>query len=388
VKYRGKAHGLARGTGSTQNSTRDVQSVLFLCLAGVGDSLLATAAIGALKRCLPHARVTVLTMLGGARKVMERCPHADDVLHFDFQREGLLRSLRYVLELRRRRFDVSILTYPANRIEYNMISFLIGATARLGHRYNHLDRVCGNWLNTHGIREDDGLSNIEENLRLAECVIGAKMPNAGVTLTRESGWGAFGTKWLSENDLQGKKVIGFHPGCDTRKNHINRRWPPDSFAALGRILVEEAEAAILVFGGSEEEELKEHIASAIGPSATAVKAMDLPDTCALIAACGHFVSNDSGLMHLASALGVSTTAIFGPTNPVWLRNPSAPRNEILMGLPCQPCFYYSPRHLRCRHGDFRCVRNLPPERVAAVVLSTLASSRFHHLATKRSSTRE
>ncbi len=350
----------------------NITSVLVFCLAGIGDTLLATPALRALRDGFPHVKITALTMLAGARTILAQCPYIDEVLHFDFQGQGVLPSLKFVFGLRRHRFDASILAYPSNRFEYNVISFLVGARIRIGHRYNHLDVLCGNWLNSVHVKEDDELSNIEENIRLVEFLTGEECPDATVAFDLADDSKKYATQWLAKHDCGNRTLVGFHPGCDTRKNHVKRRWPREHFVALGRILSKEAGARILVFGGSEEDELKRHIVSGIDSDAVSVGTTTLLETCALIAACKHFVSNDSGLMHLAGALGVPTTSIFGPTSPTWLRNPSAPRDELTLGLPCQPCFYYSPRHLRCRYKDYRCLWRLSPSQVASSVLTRLA----------------
>jgi hypothetical protein len=68
---------------------------------------------------------------------------------------------------------------------------------------------------------------------------------------------------------------------------------------------------------------------------------------------------------------VPSTGIFGPTSATWVRVPNAQREEATLGLPCQPCFYYSPRHVRCQFGDFRCLHRLTPDLVAEGVLRSL-----------------
>jgi heptosyltransferase-2 len=347
--------------------------ILVFCLPGIGDALLFTPAFRALKQGLPDAHVTAVAMFAGTRDILEDNPHVDEVILFDFIREGVLRSLRFVWGLRRRCFDMSILAYPSNRLEYNVIARMVGAKKRVGHRYRKLDWVCGNWLNTDTVVEDDTLSNIEENLRLASVVTGKPHADARVEFALNREARAFAVRWLWERKLTGRMLIGFHPGGSTRKNHRNKRWAAVRYVELGRMLARDCDAAILVFGGADETAECREIASGIGEDAHVVNTMDLGQTCALINACAHFVSNDSALMHLAGAMGVPTTGIFGPTSAPWVRIPDAPRQEVALELDCQPCFRYSPRHLSCRHGDFRCLSNLNAERVAEVVKAALSA---------------
>ncbi|NJL71568.1 MAG: glycosyltransferase family 9 protein [Candidatus Competibacteraceae bacterium] len=106
---------------------------------------------------------------------------------------------------------------------------------------------------------------------------------------------------MEERQLIGKRIIGLHPGCDTRKNHAQRRWPTAQFADLCSRLSARPETVVLVFGGPEETTLKHSVVDGLGERVLVVDTPSLLDTCALIERCVHFISNDSGLMHLAGA---------------------------------------------------------------------------------------
>jgi heptosyltransferase-2 len=186
---------------------------------------------------------------------------------------------------------------------------------------------------------------------------------------------ALADRWLAEHEVKGKLLVGFHPGGSTNKNHVHKRWPPEHFIEFGRILVTRVNVSILVFGGPEEDPLKQHIAAGIGDNALCVEVDSIFETAALMAACHQFVSNDSALLHLAGALDVPTWGIFGPTNAQWVRIPGVRRRELILGMPCQPCFSYSPTHLLCEEGDFACLRDLRPDHVADEVISALETSR-------------
>ena len=303
--------------------------------------------------------------------MLEHNPDVDEVLHFDFMHESKLKAWRFVMGLRRRRFDATILGYPSNRLEYNAIARLVGSPLRVGHRYNHLDMRCGNCLNNVTVREDDAANNIEENLRLVEALTGDASNDTRVELRLTPEHESFAEAWLRRKGLGEKTLVGFHAGGSRGKNHTNKRWAPESFIELGRTLVTEAGATVVMLGGPKEAELRERIVTGVGAGAVSAETSDIMETAALVARCRHFVSNDSALMHLAGALGVPTSGIFGPTSAEWVRMPHSPRTEVRLGLPCQPCFYYSPRHLSCEQGGFRCLRELKPEQVMPSVLSSL-----------------
>lgn len=337
------------------------RSILVFCLAGIGDTIMATPTLHALKRSFPRARLAAITMLAGARDVLGQHPDLDELLHFDFLKEGIWNSLRFMHKLRQREFDVAIATYPSNRLEYSLLLWLTGATKKVGHRYHNLDLLCGNFLKNLALLEDNALTNIEENLALVRLLGGNSAPSTPPQVFLNETHREFARVWLDDHGVGDKRLIGFHPGGDTKKNHVKKRWPTEKFTALGKALTADDEITILLFGGPGEEEVMNEIASSLGNKAVSVATETFSQTCALLERCTHFVSNDSGLMHAAGALGVPTTAIFGPTNPVWAKNPWAKRTEVSRGLSCQPCFYYSPRHLCCQFGDFRCIAGISVE---------------------------
>lgn len=351
------------------------QRILVFCLPGIGDALLFTPAFRAIKDALPDAHVTALVMFRGTAQILERNPHVDEIVHHDFVGASRWQTLRFVLGLRRRRFDVTILGYPANRFGYNAVAWLIGSPVRIGHRYLHLDLVNGNFLNTRSVREDDSLTNIQENLRLVSLLTRDECTDLRVEFEVMPEMKAYAGQWLEARGLAGQCLIGFHPGGSTFKNHVHKRWPPSSFVELGRRLHTDTGARVLVFGGPEEGPLVTEVARSIGPAALSVTGTDLLETCALMQRCAHFVSNDSALLHLAGAMHVPTTAIFGPTSAEWVRIPGVPRIEVRKGLPCQPCFYYSPRDVQCAFGDFRCLHELSVDEVARKVSAVMQDSR-------------
>ena len=162
---------------------------------------------------------------------------------------------------------------------------------------------------------------------------------------------------ISEDDL----VIGFHPGCATLKNHIKRRWEPEKFAALAKLLIENEKAKILLFGGQDEEGLKENIFTKIcSPGVFIVKAKSLPDSAAVMKRCNLFITNDSSLMHVASALQLNVIAIIGPTNTNFIHPWKTEHKIATLSLECSPCFFYSPKPLKCYRDDvlYKCIKEL------------------------------
>ena len=340
-----------------------ISKILVLCLPGIGDALLYTPALRSLREHFPKAQIWVLVMFKGSQEVLERNPHVDRVILWEFLKEGALRSFKFLLELRHRRFDISIMSYPANRIEYSFVHLLVGAKRRYGHRYHHRDLSSLNILHGRTIWEDDERHNVEENLALLRLLgIEAQRPmSLELYLSEEDR--AFADGWLTRRQLKRKPLIGFHAGTAEFKNQAKRRWAKEKFASLGDALAQELGARILIFGGPEEGQLKEGIRRCMSQPGLVVMDTTMRQTAALIEKCALFVSNDSALMHTAAAMKVPCVVIFGPTNPKWVYPYGTNYRLVRRDLPCSPCFYYSARPLTCVRGDFACVEGIEVQQV-------------------------
>jgi heptosyltransferase-2 len=101
----------------------------------------------------------------------------------------------------------------------------------------------------------------------------------------------------------------------------------------------------------------------------------LRETIAIIGSCDAFVSNDSGLMHVAAAMKVPTVALLGPTNPAFIHPWKTSFKIVRSGIECSPCFYYSPKPLTCpRHIDYRCMAQISVDMVQKALTELLARS--------------
>jgi heptosyltransferase-2 len=204
---------------------------------------------------------------------------------------------------------------------------------------------------------------VQTNIKLIEKLLNIKFdeePTLELFITEEDE--ARAQKFLSEkNLLKDDLVIGFHPGCATLKNHIKRRWETEKFAELGKKLIDEHHAKILVFGGPDEEELKTSVKEKIdSQDAFAVNTNGILQSAAIMKHTNIFVTNDSSQMHIAAALQLKVVAIIGPTNPHYIHPWKAEHKIVTLNLECSPCFFYSPRPLICSRDDvqFKCIKEL------------------------------
>lgn len=158
-------------------------------------------------------------------------------------------------------------------------------------------------------------------------------------------------------------LIGLNPGAEYGPA---KRWPVAYFAAVGKAL--SRRALFVIFGGRADEPLAEELERELGGAGAACANLagktSLRELCACLRLCGGLLTNDTGPMHLAAALGTPVAALFGSTSPELTGPglPGAPGSIILRrGAPCSPCF------LRECPIDFRCMKELGPEQAVQAV---------------------
>lgn len=341
--------------------------ILVNALSGIGDALMFTPSLKLLKKAYPDAEIHALVMFKAVRDFYERNENIGKVFYKDFMSEGYFKSLKYIFSLRGS-YDISINVYPSNRKEYNVINFLLGAKQRAAVKYLRKDFQNFGWLNNVRITENDSLHNVQTNLKLCEKLTSKKLteePLLNLPLIQSDF--DFADLFLRDKKINAEDlVIGFHPGSAILKNQINRRWEPHKFAQLGKKIIETYRAKILIFGGPTEETLKQDIVNHINSqNAFSVVSHNLTESAAIMKRCNVFVTNDSSLMHVASAFQLKVVAIIGPTNQNYIHPWKTEHKIVRLDLDCSPCFIYSPRPLICSREDvkYKCIKHLEVEQV-------------------------
>ena len=164
-------------------------------------------------------------------------------------------------------------------------------------------------------------------------------------------------RWRQANGRSGRAAVARAPGA----GGISNRWT--SYPEAARLLAERG-LEVWVIGGPAERGLAQEIVAAGGPGVRDLTGTDLRNGVLAMAAAGVAISNDSGLMHIAAALGTPTMGIFGPTSPyLWapLNGLAATVVQSKSVLSCQPC-----QSTICRMNDHRCMRDIPAEEVVAI----------------------
>jgi lipopolysaccharide heptosyltransferase II len=331
--------------------------ILVVKLASMGDLLLSTPALRALRETYPQARIDLLVTPEsvGILKGWQAIDHIIvlDKYLFDYPSQMLLhpdRLLRLTTfwnTLRDGHYDAVLLlhhlTLPFGRLKHQVLMRATGAKWRVG-----LDNGHGWFLNVRV--KDDGFGALHEaeyNMAVAQAV-GATVTDKRlfIPLTEEDRVRA---RQLLYNEVAPESIlrpiIALHPGSGGYSTA--RRWAPERFAKLADTLFHDFGGQIVLVGGPEEAELHQQIIS-MTQSTVPVRSLagkgSVHVTAAILELVDLFVGNDAGPMHLAAAVGTPVVAIFGLSNyRAWgpyTGGVAGRRAEVVhLDLPCMPCFY-------------------------------------------------
>jgi len=341
----------------------EMHKIIVTPLIGLGDVLMTTPALALLKRHMPQAHITYCTMNKGTFEILKGNPDIDRLQYYPMLGPNKAAALWQILRGCSGRFDVSINFYPSNRIHYNLFSLLTLARVRIGHTYLRMNFSQANWVKNRTIVEDDRRHCVEENVALLTFfgIDPAAVPVPPLKLCLDNKEieeaGAF------RKHYGDRPLVGVHAGTSVFKGHAARRWPKERFAALIKSV---PEARFVLFGTAEEEEANRYIVeNAAAPDRIVlVNDRTIRRAAAIIRVCDFFVTNDSGLMHVAAATDTPVIAIIGPTNPAYIYPWGVEHRLITAPTACRHCFHYSPRPLRCANPtQFECLNAITVEAV-------------------------
>ena len=378
---------------NTQRTLPPVAHILVVKLAGIGDLLLATPALQALRDTYPLARIDLLVTPDSAGllngwKVVDNIIVLDKYL-FDRPQQvikkpqTLLRLKELWQTLRAGHYDAVLLfhhlTLPFGRLKHQLLMRASGARWRVG-----LDNGHGWFLNVRV--KDQGFGAMHEAeyaLAIAEAV-GAVVKDKHLILPlsdierQQARQILYGGDGMQESESIPRPLIALHPGSGGYS--IARRWPPERFARLADTLYHDFGGQVIILGGPEEKELHQDIISRMSsevPVRSLAGKASIKTTAAILELADVFIGNDAGVMHLAAAVGAPTVAIFSLSNAdAWgpyTGDPTSKRATIVrLDLPCMPCFYSG--HLLgtpqgCSTHD--CITQLQVDPVAAAARKML-----------------
>lgn len=342
--------------------------ILLVRLRLIGDVVLTTPVIAALRRHFPTAHLAYLVEPDAA-PVVRANPHLDDVIVAAPRRSSSLRRLRADLalarRLRREHFDIAIDLHGGPRSAW--LTLASGAAMRIGYT------IPGrSWMYTHVVPRSPDLAPRHSVRTQSDLLAPLGITDADPSTTPVEMPVNIAAAARVDARLAAAGIGPEHPLVlvHVSANNPFRRWPPESFVeVLVRLARQDPRRRLIVQSGPSDSGAATRIASEarnkLGPSADAVPDLgefDLEEIRVLAERAAVYIGGDSGLMHIAATSSVPIVAILGPTlaercQP-W-RPPGAFVDMLDAGpLPCRPC-----RQRHCEPGDFRCLTGVTADRV-------------------------
>lgn len=317
----------------------------------VGDMVMAQCLFSALKELHPSAAIDVLAPAWAA-PLVARMPEIRQQIDFPLKPGALeFSSRRRFGRLLRGRYDMAYV------LPGSWKSALIPFFARIPRRVGNLREM------RYGLLTD--VVPLAESMkrRTAQAYFGLarggtfRAPRLTVDATGQAAL-------LSRFGLDAKGFVALMPGAEFGPA---KRWPSESYAGLARGFIAKG-LKVALLGSRNDSPVTAEIAALAPGSLNLAGKTRLEDAVDLIGAARLAVSNDSGLMHVAAAVGTPIVAVYGSTSPENTPPLSATRELVWLGLPCSPC------HQKiCPLGHLDCLKTLEVAKVAAAAERLLAT---------------
>lgn len=340
-----------------------VRSVLLVRLRSIGDTVLATPSLFALKRFLPQARVDIL-LEDWVAPVLEGFPYVDNVI--TLERKSTKARARIARQLRATRYDVVYNLHGGTT--GTLLTRASGARFRVGlttyqysRLYTHLapsPLLLWHRDRTHSVEQQLALlgwTGIPVSDRPPTQL--AVVDHAAASITRrlrDAGW----------NEQSPLALI--HPAAA----FATKQWDTEKFARVAEDLSNRGFAVVAITAPTETQiavALKQSVAAPL----ISFSDLSLPEVTALAARARVFVGNDSGIAHMAAAVGLPAVVVFGSSNVAhWGPWATRPAEVVREEMECQPCHgYYCEKF-----AQPECILRVPVERVVASLERVLKES--------------
>jgi heptosyltransferase-2 len=309
-------------------------------VAGIGNSLLAVPMVRQVKRLFPGSHVTILARINAMAEPFRRLEEVDEVLVTGKGAKGVLRNIVWS---RRAKADVYLVPFPSNRWQYSLLALFSGAKRRVLHGYPvGKSRALG--FVGERVPAIRGLHDVVQNLRMLKYLGAEPDETEAPRFIVTDGDRARATKILEQIGLTARTpFIAIHAGSAVTILAEAKRWPAAKYAQLIETIRGELPHDVVVLEGPDESGVAGEIAGAIADTDRLhILALNgsLGDAAAVLERAALYAGTDSGLAHLAAAVGTRSVTIFAPADPDRVC-PFGNRDLVVKpDKPCSPCFMY------------------------------------------------
>ncbi len=376
------------------DNTQTKKKILIRGVNWIGDAVMTLPAIRAIRRSMPDAHISLLVK-PWVSDIFQENRDIDEIILYSDDYRGIRGRLKLAWMLGKKKFDTAILLQ--NAFDAALITWLARIPERIGYKRDMRGPLLTNAVPVDN--KKNGRHQVYYYLNLIES-IGIK--RAGVQpyicLSDKEREEARLLLKSSITDPQSPDntdqspttnhqtpLIGINPGATYGSA---KRWPAENFAALIDSITSELKGRVVLFGGPSEVNIANEIIEKAksnpspithplspithypSPVINMAGKTNLRELTALISECNVFVSNDSGPMHMASALLVPTVAIFGSTDSTATGPMGEGHKVISKNIPCSPCL-----KRECPEGHLRCMTEITSDEVFSALKELLPGER-------------
>ncbi len=326
-----------------------IENLLIRSTNWIGDAVMTTPAVRAIRKNFPNAQISLLAKPWVA-PVFENSPNVDQIITYDSG--GALKTIKAVRMLEKYGFNAAILLQ--NAFEAALVAYLAKIPIRIGY-----DTDLRKLLLTHPIHRSSKILRLHQTHYYNEILKGAGLRTDGTHLElylspkdHDSARKILKDSNIFEKDF----VVGINPSATYGSA---KQWFPERFARVSDRLNKRFGSKTVIFGGPNDRELGANIMRMMKTFAVDLSGKTtLKEAMAIIARCRLFLTNDSGLMHVAAALNVPEVAIFGSTDFA-ATGPWSPRARIVRSvMDCSPCLKQ-----QCPLGHRECMKKISVDKV-------------------------
>lgn len=348
-----------------------VRHVLAIRLDALGDVLMTTPALRALKAGGAERRLSLLTSTSGA-EIARLVPDVDDVIVYDppwmkatRNRSDGRADLALAERLRQGGFDAAAVftAYSQSPLPAALLCYLADIPLRLAHCHENPYQLLTDWVAdpepAAGIRHE-----VRRQLDLV-ATVGCTTPDERLSVRVPNAAREHAAALLRDLGLRRDQPwLVLHPGASAP----SRRYPPDSYAEAGRLLAREDGCQVVLTGTEAEAPLVAHIQQGIGmPSWSLAGRLGIAELVGLISLAPLLIANNTGPAHIAAAVGTPVVDLYALTNPQ--HTPWGVPNRVLShDVDCKYCYKSV-----CPMQHHNCLRLVPPEAVVAAARELLAT---------------
>ncbi|MDP2939634.1 MAG: glycosyltransferase family 9 protein [Candidatus Omnitrophota bacterium] len=336
-------------------SIKKIDNILVILLAGLGDCVMASPALRALKNKFPDKEITIL-ILAQNWELLQNCAYVNEIFVLEkvFSFKGVFKNFITIFKLRKGNFDVAINLYSLysfwGAFKIFCMLFLIRPKKTIGR-------------NTEGkgffydFKIEDSMNFKKHQVEcmldcLADLGIATQDKRLEVWYSQERELSVkelLSSQGIAETNL----VIGINPGA----RRLTRRWPIEKFVILSKLITKYYNAKLVITGSIHEKNLAQIIKNEVGENVVVTSGLlGLSELILLIKLCRIYITNDTGPMHIANALGVPLIVLIGASSEENLPFMKDNVTLIKKDVDCRPCYKNN-----CK--EFICFDDISPELV-------------------------